>query len=480
MIVKKILLHLRRVFEIDLRTLGLLRISLGIVLIWDWFVRYRDMVAHYTDFGVLPRGPFLESFSNPHYHSLFFLTGTNEGVHFLFFLYAIAIILFTIGYRSRLTTFICWLFVISFNSRNPMVIQGGDILLRVMLFWCLFLPLGARFSVDRFFNPKDKEDEPRYFSAATIAIILQVVAVYVCTALLKTGVEWHKEGSAVYFALHIDQHARPLGIWFRQFIEPMRWMTWITCAFELYGPLILASPVWFGPLRFLGAIGFVLLHIGFGAFLDVGLFTFIGPASSMVFLPTWFWDKWGREKSTEKVTSSFHPVTSLIVVYFFVAALMWNWVSFPGQKWSLPEFIRVSNLYTRLDQYWSMFAPYPLKDDGWFVIRGTLVDGAVVDVYNKKDGEPSFDKPEYVYRIYPNDRWRKYLMNLWNRDNADYRLHYGRYLCRDWNTRAIPEEKKLNEFEIFYMREDSVPPGQEQKVEKVRIWHHGCFKVPTT
>ena len=39
----------------------------------------------------------------------------------------------------------------------------------------------------------------------------------------------------------------------------------------------------------------------------------------------------------------------------------------------------------RLEQYWNMFAPYPLRDDGWYVIDGTLSDGQKFDVFNSKN-----------------------------------------------------------------------------------------------
>ena len=53
-----------------------------------------------------------------------------------------------IGYRARLATIACWFLVMSIHNRNPMILSAGDILLRLLLFWAMFLPLGARYSVD--------------------------------------------------------------------------------------------------------------------------------------------------------------------------------------------------------------------------------------------------------------------------------------------------------------------------------------------
>lgn len=45
----------RTVFGIDLRTLALFRILLGSYILLDLLLRARDLTAHYTEFGVMPR-----------------------------------------------------------------------------------------------------------------------------------------------------------------------------------------------------------------------------------------------------------------------------------------------------------------------------------------------------------------------------------------------------------------------------------------
>ncbi len=48
-----------------------------------------------------------------------------------------------------------------------------------------------------------------------------------------------------------------------------------------------------------------------------------------------------------------------------------------------------------------MFAPAPLKDDGWYVIRGTFQDGGEVDLW-RRGGRLELDRPASIYRDYPN------------------------------------------------------------------------------
>src|SRR5205085_1218693 len=104
-----------------------------------------------------------------------------------------------------------WLFLVSLHARNPMVLDAGDALLASFVFWAMFLPLGAAFSVDRALDPSREPPPRRVFSAATVAVLLQVAILYWFTAALKTGPEWRSEGSAVYYALRTPYFVQPFG-----------------------------------------------------------------------------------------------------------------------------------------------------------------------------------------------------------------------------------------------------------------------------
>lgn len=56
--------QLEKLLGFDLRSLALFRICLGILILVDLIVRFQDLKAHYTDFGVLPRHILIEKFLN--------------------------------------------------------------------------------------------------------------------------------------------------------------------------------------------------------------------------------------------------------------------------------------------------------------------------------------------------------------------------------------------------------------------------------
>jgi len=127
----------------------------------------------------------------------------------------------------------------------------------------------------------------------------------------------------------------------------------------------------------------------------------------------------------------------------------------------------------RLDQYWNMFAPFPIKEDGWYVIPAQLRDGAKVDLF--RDGQPlQWDKPALISAMFKNDRWRAYMMNLFfDKHNEIHLLQYAQYLCRQWND-DHPHEKQLITFDIVFMMKVIRIKGPSDP-EKIVLWHHQCF-----
>ena len=132
----------------------------------------------------------------------------------------------------------------------------------------------------------------------------------------------------------------------------------------------------------------------------------------------------------------------------------------------------------RIDQYWNMFAPTPFRDDGWFIVPGQLANGREVDVL--RPGEPlSYAKPETISQTHETpSRWRKYRERIWERAYAQHREHYARYLCRDWNVRAAPDNRVLS-LKLIYMLERTLPPGQSPTIEQRVLWRHDCVPPET-
>ncbi len=499
--------NINELLGIDLRSLAFFRIGLGLLLIGDLIIRASDLRTFYTDEGVLPRWALLEKFAEPWLHSIHLISGTAFVQGLLFLTAGIAALALLLGYRTRLATVLSWLLLVSLQARNPVVLQGGDLLFKMLLFWGMFLPLGARFSLDSWGAPPLKDPDRPAFSAATIALLLQVVFVYLFTVLLKSHDIWWREGSAVYYALNIDQLLAPLGRWLLQFPDLLRLLTFGTLALEIGGPILAFFPFATGPIRTLAVFLMILLHAGMGISLHLGPFPYISFVGWLAFLPSWFWEKpftalmglpplpriIGRMKQKLEEARRNHPSCFLwrqarppslglsrgwqaFVAACLIYVTLWNVRTLDFSRFSryFPRKWNFVGEFLRIDQFWNMFAPFPLKDDGWYVIPGKLKNGEQVDLF--RHGAPvSWEKPADVAALYPNERWRKYMMNLWAQTHTQYRLYFGQYLCRTWN-RSHFGQKQLDTFQIVYMQEFTQPPGESPNVVKSPIWDHQCFE----
>jgi len=187
-----------------------------------------------------------------------------------------------------------WGLLASLVVRNKLLVQGGDNLLLLLLFWGLFLPLGARYSVDAAVN-RTPPKSSMYWSMATTALIVQLMAVYFFSALLKSGPEWIPNGTAIAYALHLDYFVRPLGVWLREFPTLTQGATYHVWYLELLAPWLIACPFWFKPLRWITLILLAGLHLGIAATMNVGLFFMISIVGLIVFVPASGWN-WIQEK----------------------------------------------------------------------------------------------------------------------------------------------------------------------------------------
>jgi hypothetical protein len=472
-------------FALDLRSLALFRIVLGLLLIGDLVIRSSDLTAHYTDDGVMPRSEMPVNWPR----LLHSLGGSAAFEAALFVVAGLVAVALVVGYRTPLVTFVSWFLLHSLHGRNYLILQGGDAFLRVILFWGIFLPLGERWSVDaaRALTPARRPN--RVISVAAAAYILQICFVYWFTAALKSDPVWWPDGTAVYYALSIEQFATPLGKYLLNFPDLLQLLTYATLALEVLGPLLLFVPFFTGPIRFGIVVSFMLFHlIGLGLCMELGPFPYVCAVAWMALLPTWFWERrwvaraeqWLRVRLAAEPAIAPSPssmdqplaltapaMMNVLAGFFLVYIFLWNVRTMVPEERrpSLPQPIEMVGDLFGVGQFWNMFAPAPLREDGWYVVVGELHDGTRVDLF--RDGAPVvWDKPELVSALYTSERWRKYLMNLWDKENVPERTHYLQYLHRDWDARHPDILRKLKSIKMYFMLKVTQPPGQESSIPR--------------
>ena len=208
-------------FEIDVRSLAILRISLGVLILVDLASRLRNLELFYTEGGIVTRA-LSQEYLGSGFWSLYWIDGSLAVTQVLFALTASAAVGLIFGFNTRLMTILCLVLVASLHVRNPLVLTGGHILMRLMLFWSIFLPLGAVWSVDAHLSPNREPDQWRVASVATMAIMLQVAFIYLFSGISKLNSYWIS-GHAVEYVLGLEMYVKPLGNFLRGFPGLLRW-----------------------------------------------------------------------------------------------------------------------------------------------------------------------------------------------------------------------------------------------------------------
>jgi hypothetical protein len=448
-----------------------MRIGVSIVLLLDLLIRSLSIKAFFTDEGVLPISILKQYHWNDFYFSFHAMHGDLWLQIILFILNGIAIFLLLVGYRTRLLTFICWTFLVSLQNRNPFILQSGDDLLRLILLFGIFLPWGERYIIKqpvRFSN--------NHLSFSSIGYLLLVSSVYFFSALHKTSPEWHSEGTAIYYALSLDQIRLPIGTLIYPYPLLLKSLTFIVYYIELIAPLILILPF---PKKFklVGIIFIALLHIGISLTLYVGLFFLIGLISLIGLMPgltlNWIEQKLKINLSSENVIHTSHStyfIFELIhffkntVISFIISyCLILNLSSLKWFRYGLHSKVLAFGSALRLEQNWGMFSPYILKDDGYYVYSGLNTNNQLIDIKHPSQAI-SFSKPVPLIAEFESDRWRKYSENYAFKNNNYMRPFYCNYLLKKWNLEN--PENKISELTIYFMKEISLPDYKSKPIEK--------------
>lgn len=462
-------------FGIDPRGLAVLRIGLGGVLLVDLAMRTGQFRALYTDAGVFPRA-FLDPWMRETVVPLHQMGGSFAWQAGLFGIALAFALLLLLGRFTRVASVASWALVVSIQSRQPAVVNFGDDILRMALFWAMFLPLGARWSLDALRRPPPADPRAPLCSVATAAYLLQIAFIYFFTAMLKSGPDWRETGLALYYALHMDAWVTPVGVWLREYVTLTRILTFATFLLEAAGPFLLFAPVaW---LRGLTVAGFLGLHLGIAASYTLGIFPWVDLVVLLPFLPAGVWDRVERwlpagpappaaaaaPAAVLRVAGRVsHGVVAALLLYVFLHNV-------EGLRpIGVPSWITKAGHWLRINQRWAMFTPDAPRHDGWWVMPGTLVDGRVVDL-SLHGPELSWDKPARISAHNRPFRWAIYHAQMSDKKtNAVLRTRWAEWRCGEWNRTHLPAER-LRKIEMWYMFEETLPIGQGERIEK-RFMH---------
>jgi predicted DCC family thiol-disulfide oxidoreductase YuxK len=277
--------------------LGLFRVVFGIVLLFRFLtlcLQFDPLFTANSPMSLEASRLFSESPSTDevfYFHwDLFLLSDSTLWAAAVFAGYGASIVAFLLGWRTRLATLLVFLFTVSFNRREPIMLTGGDILAQFMLFWLLFVPAGAALSLDATRRRGDGATLPVVRAWNLGFLQAQLALVYFSTFLLKMGTATWKEGRALTEAWNLTFHGRPWGASLAAIPGIPEVSNYATLLFEV----AFAFFIWNRRIRpWLLAAG-VLLHIGIELTIRAGPFSSVMLACYIPFLDAETVRRWAK------------------------------------------------------------------------------------------------------------------------------------------------------------------------------------------
>ncbi|MBX7099839.1 MAG: lipase maturation factor family protein [Myxococcaceae bacterium] len=283
---------LRRWLEADLRVLALFRIAFGVLLLANLYDRMGGggLLAFYSNEGILPDHYALFLPLTQGYWSLLSGFSSPNEVRFAVTVVALLYALYTVGYRTRLMQVLVALCCISIDLRFLPVQHGGNVVMNVLVVWTVFLPLGARWSVDRLFATLRAHRESgaealnarawnaaaptTHVGLAVLGATANFATIYFFNAFHKTGAPGWDDGSMVHWVLWQSRIATGLASVLRlhepAFFSPL--MTWGTLVIEWVLPFTILAPN--RALRLFSWVSVQLLHGGIALLSTLGPFSY--------------------------------------------------------------------------------------------------------------------------------------------------------------------------------------------------------------
>ncbi len=468
-------------FSIDPRSLALFRIALGALLLTDLAMRATDLTAMYSDEGMFPRMEILRLSSSIWNWSFHYASGSTSFQGLLFGLAGLLALSLMVGFQTRLATIGSWLMLVSLHNRTPPVLSGADTLLRALLFWAMFLPLGQVWSLDA--RRKGTKNLHPILSVASAAILLQVAASYFFSAIFKTNPDW-LTGRAISGILAHDTFASAHAAFWLKWPALLKISTWGVLASEWLGPLLLLSPFRTEATRLVVIALLSAMHLAIFLWMEVGFFPFISMIGLCLFLPNTFWEsrlisRFFQSPETHAATQNvpnhssgglaWQGLCALAAVY--VLAVNINGLPSHPLAPLHPEKWRPFTMALGLGQRWAMFQAIP-SNDGWYVARARLRDGSEIDLL--RGGAPlDWNRPAFPSGIYPNDRWRKIFREISYYDEQGFQLlrpAVARFLVRRWDDSNKPE-KQVSKFELVFCAESKAGFSKNSAASVVRQRH---------
>ncbi len=266
---------------ISARPLGAFRVIVGSAVLIHLALLGVDLDYWLTDRGIM-MGTEAWELAGPFRYSPLQYVQDPPTVRAFFAATMVVALLFTLGWRTRIVSVLLYLALLSIHHRNIPTNCGPDILVLLLVFYLMFSPCGAAYSLDarRIARKRGTIAEPLIIPWAQRLIQLQLCLVYFNTAMLKcNGVYWF-QGTALHYVLNNDEVTRFNFTWLSAYPVLLNLLSHSSLFLEFALPFL----IWFRPTRRLVIFSGLAFHGSICLMINVPIFGELTMACYLTFL----------------------------------------------------------------------------------------------------------------------------------------------------------------------------------------------------
>jgi len=237
------------------------------------------------------------------------MTKSNEALFDLaYFGLILLVLLFLVGFQTRLVTVLMLIMLVSLHSNNAYVLNGGDTLYRITLAYLLLANLGAHYSVDAWMAKRWERKHGRPLrrvlpehignaahNAALVLCCFQIIVVYTTSGVWKLiGDEW-LSGTALFYALRLDTFMTFPA--FNELLWQSTLFIYVSTFVALWAQSLFPFAVLWRPTRILVLFLLMGMHTGIAVLLGLWPFSLAMIALDMLYVRDSTWVSifaWGR------------------------------------------------------------------------------------------------------------------------------------------------------------------------------------------
>jgi len=257
------------------------RITFAVLLCVYVTVWMLDGTYWFSDAGVLQTQTARAMSLSTSFSLFWWIPSTPLIVQSLLGLMLIQSVALLIGLWSRFQIICICVLLVSFQNRNPLLMDGEDVVIRLFAFYMIFMPLDHSWSLSRWLR-KPSGGEPETSAWAIRLPQVQMTVIYLSAVWSKClGSTWI-DGSAMFYVYKMsDVFGRgQLPLWLTQSPDVIRLSTWSVLLVEAVLPIAL----WYRPTRTIAVVVGIMLHLSMEYAMHLFLFQWIMIVGLLSFL----------------------------------------------------------------------------------------------------------------------------------------------------------------------------------------------------